>query len=94
VRHSSPIRRRAIIHGRVQGVFFREETRRRASALGVGGWVSNLADGTVEAVFEGPDEAVGSIVRWCEDGPRGAHVRGVEVVDEPPEGLEGFQIRG
>jgi acylphosphatase len=87
-------RRRVIIRGGVQGVGFRMATARAASTRGLAGWVRNRADGTVEAVFEGPDEAVGSIVRWCEDGPRGAHVRGVEVVDEPPEGLEGFQIRG
>jgi acylphosphatase len=87
------IRRRAIVHGRVQGVFFRDTTRRMARSRGLGGWVRNAPEGTVEAVFEGEMDAVESMVRWCHDGPRGAVVERVEVADEEPEGLTEFRIR-
>jgi acylphosphatase len=87
------IRRRVIVHGRVQGVFFRDTVRRMAQARGVGGWVSNNPDGTVEAVFEGAPEAVDSMARFCELGPRGAAVERVDVSEEEPEGVEGFRIR-
>jgi acylphosphatase len=87
------IRRRVIVHGRVQGVFFRDTTRRMARSRGVGGWVRNTPDGTVEAVFEGEEEAVESMVRWSRDGPRGAVVERLEVADEEPEGLAEFRIR-
>lgn len=87
------IRRRIIVHGRVQGVFFRDTTRRVARSRGLGGWVRNTPDGTVEAVFEGEEEAVESMVRWCREGPRGAVVERVEVIDEEPEGLAEFRIR-
>ena len=86
------IRRRVIVHGRVQGVFFRDTTRRIATSRGLGGWVRNAPDGTVEAVFEGDAEAVESMVRWCREGPRGALVERVEVSDEEPEGLSDFRI--
>jgi acylphosphatase len=86
------IRRRVIVHGRVQGVFFRDTTRRMATSRGLGGWVRNAPDGTVEAVFEGDAEAVESMVRWCREGPRGAVVERVEVSDEEPEGLSDFRI--
>jgi acylphosphatase len=86
-------RRRVVVHGFVQGVFFRDTVRRRALQLGVAGWVRNNADGTVEAVFEGDPEAVESLVALCHDGPRGARVDRVDVVDEAPEGLAGFAIR-
>jgi acylphosphatase len=86
------IRRRVIVHGRVQGVFFRDTTRRMASTRGVAGWVRNNPGGTVEAVFEGAEDAVGSMVRFCEQGPRGASVERVEVLEEEPEGLDGFEI--
>jgi acylphosphatase len=86
------IRRRVIVHGRVQGVFFRDTTRRMAQSRGLGGWVRNTRDGTVEAVFEGEGEAVESMVRWSRDGPRGAVVENVEVIDEAPEGLAEFRI--
>jgi acylphosphatase len=82
-----------IAHGRVQGVFFRDSTRREAERRGVAGWARNTADGTVEAVFEGEPDAVESMVRWSREGPRGARVSGVEVVEEQPEGLRGFEIR-
>lgn len=73
-------------------MFFRETTRRRATAGGVHGWVRNRPDGSVEAVFEGEPEAVESMIRFCREGPRGARVDSVEVAEERPEGLAGFQI--
>jgi acylphosphatase len=88
------VRRRVVVHGRVQGVFFREATRRRAESAGVRGWVRNVPDGSVEAVFEGEAEAVGRLVGFCERGPRGAHVVRVGVSEEPPEGLSSFEVRG
>jgi acylphosphatase len=86
------IRRRVIVHGRVQGVFFRDTMRRMAQSRGVAGWVSNTPAGTVEAAFEGEPEAVESMVRFCRRGPRDASVSRVEVFDEQPEGLTGFVI--
>jgi acylphosphatase len=86
------IRRRVVVHGFVQGVFFRDSVRRHASTAGVTGWVRNNRDGTVEAVFEGEDAAVERLVGFCRDGPRGARVDRVEVVIEEPEGLPGFSI--
>jgi acylphosphatase len=86
-------RRRVIVHGLVQGVFFRETTRRRAEDAGVAGWVANRPDGTVEAVFEGAPDAVERLVRFCGRGPRGAVVERVEVADEEPEGISGFSVR-
>lgn len=82
-----------IASGRVQGVFFRDSTRREAERLGVSGWVSNRRDGTVEAVFEGPPDAVEAILGFCRAGPGEAEVERLEVAPEPPEGLGGFQIR-
>jgi acylphosphatase len=87
------IRRRVVVHGLVQGVFFRDSTRRRALSAGVSGWVRNNRDGTVEAVLEGEAEAVERLVAFCREGPRGAQVDRIEVGDEPPEGLVGFGIR-
>lgn len=87
------IRRRVVVHGRVQGVWFRESTRERARAHGVSGWVANRPDGTVEAVLEGPPEAVDRVVRFCETGPPRARVERVEVTEEEPEGLSGFSVR-
>jgi acylphosphatase len=86
------IRRRVIVHGQVQGVFFRDTARQRARAHGVAGWMRNRPDGTVEAVFEGPTEAVERLVRFCETGPPRASVERVEVVEEEPEGLTGFDV--
>jgi acylphosphatase len=86
------VRKRVIVHGRVQGVFFRDTTRRTAESRGVAGWVRNNPDGSVEAVFEGPEAAVASMVRFAREGPRGAIVEHVEVHDERPEGLTGFRI--
>ncbi|HEX6117368.1 MAG TPA: acylphosphatase [Solirubrobacterales bacterium] len=86
------VRRRVVAHGRVQGVFFRDSTRRRAESLGVAGWVTNRADGAVEAVFEGDPEAVESMVRYAREGPGNATVSDLEVTDEDPEGLTGFRV--
>lgn len=85
------IRRRAIVQGHVQGVFFRDTTRRQASERGVAGWVRNRPDGTVEAVFEGDAGAVEAMLAFCRQGPRGARVDRVEVSEEEPEGLTGFE---
>jgi len=87
------MRKHVVVHGRVQGVFFRDSTRQRAQAAGVAGWVANRADGTVEAVFEGDDDAVESLVAWMHDGPRGADVERVEVEDDAAEDLTGFEVR-
>ena len=82
-----------IVQGHVQGVFFRETTRRRAGTAGLAGWVRNLPDGRVEAVFEGEREAVDTLVAYVREGPRGARVDWVDVEVEEPEGLSGFEIR-
>ena len=87
------IRRRAIVHGRVQGVFFRDSTRERANAHGVAGWVTNRSDGSVEAVLEGPPDGVQSVLRFLETGPPHASVDRVDVCEEEPEGLAGFSVR-
>jgi acylphosphatase len=87
------IRRRVVVHGLVQGVFFRDSVRRRAASAGVTGWVRNNWDGTLEAVLEGEGHAVERLVDFCREGPRGARVDRVEVTDERPESLVGFQIR-
>lgn len=86
-------RKRVRIHGRVQGVWFRGSTQRRARELGLAGWVRNCADGSVEAVFEGPARAVAAAVRFCGDGPPAARVERVEVHDEAAEGLDDFVLR-
>jgi acylphosphatase len=83
-----------VVAGRVQGVFFRDSCERRATAEGVAGWVANRNDGRLEAVFEGPADAVDRMVRWCRIGPSRSDVTGVEVTDEPPEGERGFRVRG
>jgi acylphosphatase len=88
---SERVRRRVVVHGRVQGVFFRDSTQREAERRGVTGWVRNRDDGAVEAVFEGDPEAVERLVRFCEEGPRSADVERVETADEEPEGLSGFE---
>jgi acylphosphatase len=90
---SDPIRRRVVVHGDVQGVFFRDTCRRQASSRGVTGWVTNRPDGAVEAVFEGEPDAVSSMVDWCSQGPRGADVNSVDETTEDPEGLSSFEIR-
>ena len=86
-------RRRVVIRGQVQGVFFRDSLRRLAQQHGVAGWVTNRGDGAVEAVFEGELDAVERLVRFSRAGPRGAQVESVEVAEEEPEGRTGFQVR-
>jgi len=87
------IRRRLVVRGLVQGVFFRDSVLRQATSLGVSGWVRNTRDGAVEAVFEGEPEAVARLVEFCQRGPRGARVDDVEVFTESVEGVGGFAIR-
>lgn len=87
------IRRRVIVHGFVQGVFFRDTLRHHAARLGVSGWARNTRDGTVEAVFEGEPGAVERMVALSREGPSGARVDRVDVLEEPLEGLGGFAIR-
>lgn len=86
-------RARVTVRGRVQGVFFRAEASSRARSLGLAGWVRNLPDGSVEAVFEGEQERVASMLRWCGHGPAGARVDSVGVEWEPPSGDEAFEVR-
>ena len=85
-------RARVRVRGLVQGVFFRQSTARAAEQAGVAGSVRNLPDGSVEAVFEGPAEAVERLVAFARTGPPDAEVREVEVADEPPQGLSGFSV--
>ncbi len=87
------IRRRVLVSGAVQGVFFRDTCRRQARAAGLAGWVRNRGDGQVEAVFEGPPEPVERLVAWCRHGPPLARVQGVEVVTEEPVGERSFRVR-
>ncbi len=87
------IRRRVIAHGRVQGVFFRDSTRKRAESLGIAGWAANRADGAVEAVFEGEPDAVESMIRYAREGPGRAEVSDLEVTEEEPEGASSFEVR-
>lgn len=87
------VRRHVTISGEVQGVFFRETARRKATEAGVAGWITNRSDGRVEAVFEGPAEAVDDLVEYCREGPTAATVENVDVETEEPEGLSGFDVR-
>jgi len=87
------VRRRVVVHGRVQGVFFRDTTRRRAESLGVAGWAANRPDGTVEVVAEGEPDAVDRLVDFVRTGPRRADVDDVDINEEEPEGLSGFDVR-
>jgi acylphosphatase len=87
------VRRRVLIAGRVQGVWFRESCRDQAQAAGVAGSVRNLADGRVEVALEGPPAAVDEVVAWCRHGPPRARVDRIEVVDEAPVGEQGFRVR-
>ncbi len=87
------VRKRVVVHGHVQGVFFRDSLRRLAERHAAVGWARNAPDGTLEAVFEGEPGAVERLVAFCRQGPRGAVVERVEVLDERPEGLSGFSVR-
>jgi acylphosphatase len=86
-------RARIRVAGRVQGVGFRYSAQLRARSLGVDGWVRNLPDGAVEAVFEGNDERVESMIDWCRRGPAGSAVTDVELHWEQPVGENGFRVR-
>jgi acylphosphatase len=90
-----PGRRRShvFVDGDVQGVFFRATCAREARARGLAGWVRNLPDGRVEAVFEGDPAAIAAMVAWCRGGPPHARVTSVEDLEEPAEGLAGFDVR-
>ena len=87
------IRRRVSVHGQVQGVFFRDTVRRLAAQHGVSGWIRNAPEGTVEAVFEGAEDDVERLVRFCREGPRGAVVARLDVSEEEPEGMTEFYVR-
>ena len=86
------IRRRVVVGGRVQGVFFRDSVRRLAERNRVAGWVRNNRDGTVEAAFEGAEEDVERLVDYCRSGPDGARVDSLDVSEETPEGATGFSV--
>lgn len=87
------VRRRVVVSGNVQGVFFRDSTEKEARLRGVSGWVRNRDDGTVEAVFEGDPEAVAALVDFCRSGPSRADVSDVAVNEEEPEGLDSYRVR-
>jgi len=87
------IRRRVVVRGRVQGVFFRDTCRREARSRGVSGWAANRSDGSVEVVFEGEADAVDQMLAWCRTGPEEASVASVEVEVEQPQQESGFQVR-
>jgi len=90
---SERIAKRLHIHGRVQGVWYRESMRQEAERLGIAGWVRNRLDGTVEAVVEGDAAAVQAMTDWARRGPRDAEVRGMDVVEENPTGTTRFEKR-
>jgi len=90
---SDVARSHVVVHGQVQGVFFRDSCRREAESRNVAGWVTNRPDGAVEAVFEGEPDAVAALVDFCRRGPRGADVGSVDETSEEPEGLTGFRVR-
>lgn len=90
---ASPICRRVVVHGRVQGVWFRDATREVAQRHGVAGWVRNRPDGAVEALLEGDPRAVERVVDFCRLGPPRAEVTAVEVHEAPAAGLRGFDVR-
>lgn len=86
------VRRRAVVSGRVQGVFYRDTCRRVAEEHGVAGSAANLDDGTVEVILEGPEEAVNGVLEWCREGTPQSHVRSVDVSAEEPRGETGFTV--
>ena len=88
----SSVRAHAVITGRVQGVFYRASCRDEATARGLAGWVRNESDGSVEAVFEGPEKDVRAMLDWCRKGPPHAAVRDVAIDWETPKGESGFRI--
>ena len=90
---SAAVRRRVLVHGRVQAVGFRASCLRRATEAGLRGWVRNTGHGDVEAVFEGPSRSVAALVTWCGEGPPWAQVDDIEVYEEPVRGEATFRIR-
>jgi acylphosphatase len=90
--HDDVLACRLVIRGHVQGVFFRDSTRREAERRGVAGWAVNRADGAVEIALEGRAEDVWALVEFCRRGPRGAHVQEVDEEARAPEGLRGFSV--
>jgi acylphosphatase len=94
VTSSRTVARQVVVHGRVQGVFFRDSCRQQAEAAGVAGWVRNRYDGAVEAHFEGPGHAVEALLRWTHEGPPHARVERVDVSETAPTGATGFEVRG
>ena len=88
----SAVRRRLVVHGRVQGVFFRASCRDEAITRGVAGSADNLHDGSVEVVLEGEQRAVEELVAWVRTGPPQAEVSDVDVYEEPPQGMSGFTV--
>jgi acylphosphatase len=93
VRVSGRVARRLVIHGHVQGVFFRDSLREQAERHGVAGWARNRSDGTVHAHLEGDAQAVDRVEAFAREGPPRAHVTQVEASDAQPEELSGFAIR-
>jgi len=87
------VRKRVVVYGKVQGVFFRDSVREKARNEGVSGWVTNRDDGAVELVAEGPSEAVEAVVDYARRGPARADVERIDEQDERPEGLSGFGVR-
>lgn len=90
---NSRVARTVVVHGRVQGVFFRDTCRREAEAARVAGWVRNEPDGSVAALFEGHQDAVRAMVDWCRSGPPSARVSRVEVTEVEPTGAAAFEVR-
>jgi acylphosphatase len=89
----SSVRKRVLVSGRVQGVWYRGAMQSEARSLGLVGWVKNLPDGRVEAVVQGTTESVSEILRWCETGPPAASVSSVDSRDEPVSELTDFDVR-
>jgi len=87
------VRAHVFVSGKVQGVYYRATTRDRAREAGVDGWVRNLDDGRVEAVFEGEEGAVETMVEWCHTGSPRAEVDEVAVEYDEPQGGRGFEVR-
>lgn len=84
---------RVVAHGNVQGVFFRDSVRKLAESLGLAGWARNRADGSMEALFEGPPGAVEQAVSFCGDGPEKARVNRLDEIEEQPQGISGFRVK-
>jgi len=83
-----------IIHGFVQGVFYRASTQETAVKLGLKGWVRNLPDGNVEAVFEGPADQLQKAIEWCQEGPRGSRVTNIDQTWDDYSGeFSGFEVK-